>query len=159
MAIRKWYDGIYPCIFSQTKGVVTLFDKPLVGVEVIRIADVYDGRYVDKTFTDSQGRFSFKEKRIVVFQYLFRMRYVSEQKIIFRFQDEEYIGWQRMVTCGTPHSELNDLEHIEAGNIIKLDLVCELTANADAGRTAGYHVNDQVWGVCRWKYPKKWYQM
>lgn len=84
-----------PVLFSEVNGVVMNKGVPLANVEVKRVyVEEYD-EIVDRTFTNSEGMFSFRPIYRPRFRWfdLFPHEIVITQKMIMIYEGKEYEGW------------------------------------------------------------------
>ena len=83
------------CMFSSVEGTILKDGSPVEGVEVTRSYRwINKEEKIETVVTDSKGRFSFKNWTSSSFlSSIIPVEPVIRQKIIFKYQDEEYTGW------------------------------------------------------------------
>jgi len=130
----------------EVNGVITNQGKPIVGLEVFRGLTYGDDKeLVDKTVTDSEGRFSFAEKNI-------RSRKPGSmfdessirQTIDVDYQDKKYILWYTDAIGIKPNRALT--ERLEK-------LTCDLTNTQDEFEFSSYEYPQADYllhSICRW---------
>ena len=122
-------------LFSRVEGRVTLNGEPVSGVEVVQQASYLEPGDLPTTAvrTDASGRFSFDEiSRRAGLGGLLPGEMRVSQKLLLRYDGQEFEGWRHSKTSGEPNGELD-------GKPLKL--VCELTTAPDF---EGTH-----YGICR----------
>lgn len=121
-------------MFSEVIGTVTLNGAPVKGAEIERSYQWAwdDKKETDKTVTNEKGSFSFpqKDKSGGVSGFIPHEPVIS-QKIIIRYQGQEYTAWQHTKHNYDKNGELKGR---------KLLLLCELSSE---------YKNDGVYfGIC-----------
>jgi len=119
--------------------MVTLEGRPVVGVEIVRTAEISDKVHTDKSVTDENGVFYFEPIFINSLKKILPMELVITQKMVLSHRGSEYLGWR----TGKQDSEMNT----ELDDDRPLDLVCDL-ANAPIKKDQKNRL--PVVGICTW---------
>ena len=135
-------------VFSEVSGVVTLDGSPVEGAEVVRVADHEEDKvYTDRTITDNNGKFYFKEISVFSMRPLM-LGTIIRQKIIIKYKEMEYLAWKTIKHNNHNYGELND-KGVE--NPVKLNLLCELTGDQEKFEIIQFATGkERITGLCRW---------
>ena len=142
------FDAFKVYLFSEVNGVVTLEGQPVVGAEVIRSATL-SKTFTDRTITDTKGYFHFDEMTTQSFSTIMPGQRVIMQKIVIKYKNEIYLGWDRSRREYDQYGELNNMFDFKEGDVIvPLDFTCELKDEPTITPINGLEYS--AIGICKW---------